>query len=61
MNRRDFIAGAVGGFIVGAGVGYSIGRRKSAEPEPAETQSGALAPDRRAAPAGAGAAAGSAS
>lgn len=47
MNRRDFIAGAVGGFIVGAGVGYSIGRRKpSAETAPAESQSGALAPDR---------------
>ena len=45
MNRRDFIAGAVGGFIVGAGVGYSIGKRKSgAEPEPASTQSGALPP-----------------
>jgi hypothetical protein len=61
MNRRDFIAGAVGGFIVGAGVGYSIGRRKSAEPAPAESQSGGLAPDRRVAPPGAGDATGSAS
>jgi hypothetical protein len=45
MNRRDFIAGAVGGLIVGAGVGYSIGKRKCAgEPEPAPTQSDALPP-----------------
>ncbi len=39
MNRRDFIAGAVGGFIVGAGVGYSIGKGKS-RPAPADTQTG---------------------
>jgi hypothetical protein len=36
MNRRDFIAGAVGGFIVGAGIGYSIGKGK---PTPPPTQS----------------------
>lgn len=42
MNRRDFIAGAVGGFIVGAGVGYSVGKRKAAEPAPAEDQSSEL-------------------
>lgn len=54
MNRRDFIAGAVGGFIVGAGVGYSVGRRQpSSETTPAETQSGALAPEHsRGAPVG---------
>lgn len=47
MNRRDFIAGAVGGFIVGAGIGYAVGRRRpTAETTPAETQSGALAPER---------------
>lgn len=40
MNRRDFIAGAVGGFIVGAGVGYSIGKGRST-PAPAESQAGA--------------------
>jgi hypothetical protein len=51
MNRRDFIAGAVGGFIVGASVGYSIGRRKPAEPAPTESQSSELRTAPLAAPA----------
>lgn len=29
MNRRDFIAGAVGGLIVGGGAGFAFGKGKA--------------------------------
>jgi hypothetical protein len=32
MNRRDFIAGIVGGLIVGGGIGFGVGKGKAREP-----------------------------
>ncbi|MGE3966764.1 MAG: hypothetical protein AB7F08_00905 [Dongiaceae bacterium] len=31
MNRRDFIAGIVGGLIVGGGIGFGVGKGKARE------------------------------
>jgi len=43
MNRRDFIAGLVGGLIVGGGIGFGVGKGKAREaataPSPAPAPS----------------------